>query len=471
MVLVHRPTTQTMNPKERLFNHWVSPMWSALRVTTVYASFGILWILFSDAFVDWLFAASPETITLIQSIKGILYVIVTSLLLYVLIRYETSRYQQKHNDFEKLFHKNPQPMWIYDLSNLSFLEVNHAAVEKYAYSRDEFLKMTIKDIRPHEAIPALLEAVQNTRNDLQDTRDWQHRGKTGQLFTVRIFSHRLNYAEKDAVLVTVLDVTERRQIEKQRLDNEILRLALEKEKEGQQRRDRFVSMISHEFRNPLATISASVGIMQKFAEKLDEARRGKHLKTISEQSQRLMELLDEMLSILRMEASTTDFQPEVINLAAFCQQVIEGVKNTYVNTPTIEFICEVSIISAEVDIKLMRRILENMLTNAIKYSPNGGLIRVQLSRLSHIFVLRISDEGIGIPPENLPKLFEPFFRANNTGRIQGTGLGLAIVKQAVELHAGMIDVESAESIGTTFEIRMPLRQSFDEFEQMLLSEI
>jgi PAS domain S-box-containing protein len=444
-------------------------MWSALRVTSVYAVFGFLWILFSDALVDWLFSSSPDTKSLIQSIKGILYVIVTSLLLYILIRYETSRYQQKQGDFEKLFHENPQPMWIYDLKSLNFLEVNHAAIEKYVYSRDEFLSMSIKDIRPAEELPALMKSLQTRRPELQDTGDWQHLSKTGQLFTVRILSHRLDYAGEEAALVTVMDVSERRRLEKHRLDNEILRLALEKEKEGQQRRDRFVSMISHEFRNPLATISASVGIMQKFAEKLDDARRSKHLKTISEQNQRLMELLDEMLSMLRMEASNTDFKPELVNLAAFCQQVLEGVKNTYVNAPPIEFVCESQYIGAEVDIKLMRRILENLLTNAIKYSPDGGSIRLELSRLSHIFVLEVKDEGIGIPAENISRLFEPFFRAENTGRIQGTGLGLAIVKQAVEMHAGMIEVESAESMGTRFELRMPLRQSYnEEFEQMML---
>lgn len=444
-------------------------MWSALRVTSVYAVFGFLWILFSDALVDWLFSSSPSTISLIQSIKGNLYIVVTSLLLYFLIRYETSRYQKKQADFEKLFLKNPQPMWIYDLKSLAFLEVNQAAIAKYGYSRAEFLSMNLKQIRPAEEIPALLESVQAKRPDLQGTGDWQHLSKTGQLFIVRILSHRLDYEGHEAVIVTVLDVTERRQLEKHRLENEILRLALEKEKEGQQRRDRFVSMISHEFRNPLATISASVGIMQKFAEKLDDARRSKHLRTINEQSQRLMELLDEMLSMLRMEASKTEFQPEVINLSAFCQQVLEGVKNTYVNAPPIEFICESQFIKAEVDVKLMRRILENLLTNAIKYSPEGGQIRLELSRLSHIFVLRVKDEGIGIPAENISKLFEPFFRANNTGRIQGTGLGLAIVKQAVEMHAGMIEVESAEAMGTVFELRMPLRQSYDEeFDQMVL---
>jgi PAS domain S-box-containing protein len=449
---------------------WMSPMWSALRVTSIYAVFGFLWILFSDALVIWLFSSSPATLSLIQSFKGVFYVAVTSLLLYVLIRYESSRYQEKHDDFEKLFLKNPQPMWIYDLKSLNFLEVNHAAIIKYGYSRDEFLSMTIKNIRPAEELPALMENIQTRREDLQDTRDWQHLSKAGQIFTVRILSHRLKYKSKEAAIVTVLDVSERRQIEKQRLDNEILRLALEKEKEGQQRRDRFVSMISHEFRNPLASISASVGIMQKFSEKLDEGRRAKHLKTINEQSQRLMELLDEMLSMLRMEASKTEFQPEIINLAAFCQQVLEGVKNTYINAPPIEFVCDSPLIKAEVDTKLMHRILENLLTNAIKYSPDGGMIRLELSRLSHIFVLRVKDEGIGIPAENISKLFEPFFRATNTGRIQGTGLGLAIVKQAVEMHAGMIEAESAEGMGTSFELRMPLRQSYDdEFEQVMMS--
>lgn len=446
---------------------WVSPMWSALRVTSIYALFGIAWIWFSDAWVQWLFGASPEILTFVQGIKGSLYVIVTSFLLYLLIRYETGRYQSKEDDFQKLFLKNPQPMWIYDLATLAFLEVNQAAIDKYGYSRDEFLKMTIKDIRPTEDLPKLIESIHGGRADFQASGDWQHLNKSGHIFIVKILSHRLEYHNRDAVLVTAYDVTESRKLEKHRLENETLRIALSKEKESQERRDRFVSMISHEFRNPLATISASTGIMQKFWDKLDDARRGKHLKTISEQTQRLLELLDEMLAMLRMEAAKGDFKPEVINLPAFCQQVLEGVKASYLNAPEIEFVCESSMISAEVDVRLMRRILENLLTNAIKYSPDGGKIHLELSRLSHIFVLTVRDAGIGIPAENLPKLFEPFFRANNTGRIQGTGLGLAIVKQAVEMHSGVIEVESAEGMGTSFELRIPLRQSYTEDFELL----
>jgi signal transduction histidine kinase len=113
-------------------------------------------------------------------------------------------------------------------------------------------------------------------------------------------------------------------------------------------------------------------------------------------------------------------------------------------------------VEADVDPKLLRRALNNLLNNAIKYSPDDKPITVSLEVVEGEAVIRISDQGIGIPEDDLRHLFEPFHRAANVGKIQGTGLGLAIARQAIELHGGTIAVDSTVGVGTTFTVRLPL---------------
>jgi signal transduction histidine kinase len=115
-------------------------------------------------------------------------------------------------------------------------------------------------------------------------------------------------------------------------------------------------------------------------------------------------------------------------------------------------------VEADVDVKLLRRAITNLLTNAIKYSPEGAPINVELACEGDTAIIRVSDQGIGIPEDDQRRLFEPFHRASNVGQIQGTGLGLAITRQAVERHGGSISVESQVGVGTTFSVRLPIKR-------------
>ncbi|WP_206202074.1 PAS domain S-box protein [Thermus caldilimi] len=190
-----------------------------LKITLVYAVFSLAWILGSDRLLLGLFPAA-EALTRWQTGKGLLFVLLSSLLIHLLAK----RWEESHRQaaetlevaerrFRLLFQAHPLPMWVYDLESLRFLEVNQAAVEKYGYTREEFLTMTILGIRPERERTKLLEDLKNPRPPLQHSGPWTHRLKNGREIQVEIFSHLLEWEERPAVLVVALDVTQRLQAE------------------------------------------------------------------------------------------------------------------------------------------------------------------------------------------------------------------------------------------------------------------
>jgi len=235
-----------------------------------------------------------------------------------------------------------------------------------------------------------------------------------------------------------------------------IRKALEKEKELNELKSRFISMVSHEFRTPMATILFSAGLLETYSAKWSEEKKQVHINRIQSAVQHMTNLLNDVLLIGKAEAGKLEFNPHPINLESFCQELLEDVKLTDKNQHQIIFTSEGVGESAKMDEKLLRHILSNLLSNAVKYSPANTTINFHLQCPDKAAIFKIQDAGIGIPPEDLTHLFEPFHRATNVGTIQGTGLGLAIVKRSVDLHGGEITVQSEVGVGTIFIVKLPL---------------
>lgn len=173
--------------------------------------------------------------------------------------------------------------------------------------------------------------------------------------------------------------------------------------------------------------------------------------------------MNDVLLIGKAEAGKLEFNPTLLNLTQFCNQLVEELQlNTKIHT--IVFYPQEKCIKACIDEKLLRHILNNLISNAIKYSPQGDTIKLEIICKQKEVNLRIQDQGIGIPVAEQAKLFDFFHRASNVGTIPGTGLGLAIVKKAVDLHSGTIIVESFIEVGTTFTITLPLNQAVNSSE-------
>ncbi len=254
------------------------------------------------------------------------------------------------------------------------------------------------------------------------------------------------------------EIQERRAIESQlRQSEQDLRKAYEKEKELSELKSRFVSMASHEFRTPLSTILSSADLIEAYQKAEQQDRREKHISRIKSAVANLTGILNDFLSLSRLEEGFIEAQPTAFELNAFCGEVIDELQGLLKPGQDIHINPLPADTVVVLDKKFLKNILFNLLSNAIKYSPAGKPIHCQLRREDQQLFITIDDQGIGIPEEEQQHLFTRFFRARNVENIQGTGLGLNIVKRYVELMRGAITFESALGKGTTFTVRIPLK--------------
>ncbi len=236
---------------------------------------------------------------------------------------------------------------------------------------------------------------------------------------------------------------------------EVLRQSLEKEKELGELKSRFVSIASHEFRTPLATIQAASDLLKHYSHKMTEQKRLERLNKIQAEVRNMTSLLEEVLIIGKVEAGKLELHPTPVDLREFCSGIIDDVYYSLGTKHQIDFSYEGTYYDAIVDTKLLRQIIDNLISNAIKYSPQGSNIGLELVYQSDQVILKISDRGIGIPKEDLDQIFDSFYRSRNVGNISGTGLGLTIAKASVDLHGGSLTVESEISVGSTFTVTIP----------------
>lgn len=241
-----------------------------------------------------------------------------------------------------------------------------------------------------------------------------------------------------------------------------MRQDLAKEKELRILKSRFFSMLSHEFSNPLNAIFFGVQMLAEESTIISEEDKQAYLELMEIATNNMMSLLNDVKLISRAESGKLEFQPLPINLPKFCCLLVEevklstGVKNDLLLSIVGFSEAEDFAREIELDEKLLRHILINLLVNAVKYSPQGGTISLTCFYETETIIFEVKDQGIGIAPEDQAQLFESFYRARNVGSIPGTGLGLSIVKQCVEIHGGSIHLESAMGVGTTFIVKIPL---------------
>lgn len=196
------------------------PILSPVRTAIIYVLFGSLWILSSDTILGMFISHESAAYPLGQTIKGWAYILISALLLYIVLKGDANALGKQEEELRKsqslyseLFHSNPQPMWVYDLETLRFLMVNDAAIEHYGYTQEEFLAMTIKDIRPEAEISALLANLAQPPKRLEKSSGWIHRKKDGTLIDMEISSHAITFEGRAARMVLANDVTERKQME------------------------------------------------------------------------------------------------------------------------------------------------------------------------------------------------------------------------------------------------------------------
>jgi signal transduction histidine kinase len=216
---------------------------------------------------------------------------------------------------------------------------------------------------------------------------------------------------------------------------------------------RILTQASHEFRTPLAVIMSAADVLQRYGERLGAEERSARLEKIRGAVYHLTDLLDDMLMIGRADASR--FVPATTDLVQLCRLALEQARPLASATLQLTAVLPAIPLEAAVDPFLLGQVLRALLANAIRYSPDGGTVTLALAATETEVRVAVSDEGIGIPPEDLPRLFEPFQRASNVGTIPGSGLGLAIAQRAVAVHGGRIEARSTLGAGSTFTMVLP----------------
>lgn len=235
-----------------------------------------------------------------------------------------------------------------------------------------------------------------------------------------------------------------------------LQAALEKEKELVTLKSRFASMVSHEFRTPLATIRLSVNHIKKYKSRMSPDAIDSKIKVVSEQVDHMTHMLEEVLTLGKAEESKIQISKRKVNIETFFAGIQEEVENIFKHSHTIHRTLNLQQYEIETDVDLLRNVFINLLSNAIKFSPGKTDIYLDGRQEGKMLIVQVRDEGLGIPEEELPKIFDPFHRGTNVATIQGTGLGLSIVKKAVDLIGGEVAVSSKPGEGTVFTVTIPV---------------
>lgn len=337
-----------------------------------------------------------------------------------------------------------------------FVMANRAALALTGYSETLAIGGGFIDmVHPDDRADAIDRHRRRMQGELPERRhEMRVMRADGSVAWVETSAMTIQWEGRPAALTFVADISDRKRLEEE------LRRALDQQRELNELKSRFVSMTSHEFRTPLAAILSSAQLLRLYGERLPAAEKDELAGGIEEGVQRMSKMLDDILVIGRAEAGMLVFRPAPLDVRAFCESLIEEARAAAASArkgprPELVLDCRSDAPARMADEKLLRHAIGNLLSNAVKYSPEGGTVRLEVSCNPDELAFAVRDDGIGLPAEDLPRLFETFYRASNASHIPGTGLGLAIVKRSVELHGGRVSVESEPGRGSCFRVTVP----------------
>jgi PAS domain S-box-containing protein len=382
-------------------------------------------------------------------------------------RAEEVQLRESEERYRNLFDSNPHPMWVYDVKTLAFLAVNNAAVKHYGYSQDEFLAMTIKDIRAPETVPLLMQAMHDTPEGpfAKVYGVFEHRRKDGSRIEAEIASSGIAFQGRDAGVVLAMDVTEKRRLESER---EIMQRQLEQA-------HRITSLghlaatMAHEFNNVLMGIQPFAEVIAREAAALPRVEKA--VERINSAIKRGKRVTGEILNFTR--------ETPLIRKPIALKEWMAGLEAE-----------AAAILGAGIELRRytddelvvagdgarLQQIFLNLMTNARDAMGGTGRLALEVRRgsgigtfsfgavenVSRFAHFTVTDTGAGISPEVLSHIFEPLF----TTKTSGTGLGLALTRRIVEQHEGRIFVESKVGQGTAVHVFLPLSNASCEYEQI-----
>lgn len=356
-----------------------------------------------------------------------------------------------------LFMNAPLPMWVFDVETFHFLEVNEAAVAHYGYSRDEFLRMRITDIRPLEDLPRLLRDVERDDREMRPSGEWKHRCKDARLIDVEVVAHNLDFAGRHARLVVINDITERKRGEVALKKSEAQVRQLQKmEAVG-----RLAGGVAHDFNNLLTVI---IGCSEVLLNTESKGQSRELIEEIKKAGDRAAALTRQLLAFSRKQV----INPAVLDLNAIAADMEKMLRRLIGEHIEMELALEPALQRVRADPGQIEQVLMNLVVNAREAMPKGGKLIIKTAnvdldesfsqarqevRPGPYVMLAVSDTGFGMDEETKAHIFEPFFTTKEQGK--GTGLGLATVYGIVKQSSGFVYVYSEPGLGTAFKIYLP----------------
>lgn len=389
------------------------------------------------------------------------------------------------NQVEAIFQFATEAILITDDKG-KIIRVNPSAEKMFGFASNEFINQPIEILIPKR----LTERHENHRTKFNENPHARSMGKNFDLyakrkdnseFPVEVSLSPYNNSQGSFVIAFIIDTTIRKKAENQLLEyktelekeveertmilkeaiqkleqtKEELDNALKREREVNSMKSRFISIASHEFRTPLATVLSSLSLVDKYSALQDEEKRTKHISRIKSSVRNLTDILNDFLSLNKLEEGKVFLNIEHFNLHNMIENLLQELQGITKKGQIIKLSCTHNgDCMVNLDKTLIRNILINLVSNAIKFSPENSIINIHAELQEKNLILSIKDEGIGIPISDQKHLFERFFRSSNAGEIQGTGLGLSIIAHYVSLLKGSVRFESKENHGTTFFVTL-----------------
>lgn len=342
---------------------------------------------------------------------------------------------------------------------------NSAADEMFGYAKEELLGKPLETIIParyrgnhSQHVSSFIE--KSEKRSMGRGRDLNGLRKNGKEFPVEAGLNPFELYGGTYVMALVTDITERKNYTR-KLEQTVqertkqLTDALIKEKELNELKTRFLSLVSHEFKTPLSTILSSVTLLSKYQETEQQEKREKHVSTIKAKVHQLDTILNDFLSVERLDSGKAHYDIIQFPLSKVVNEVVYDANMLLKTGQHIQYPDNIDDILIVFDEKTLALSLSNLLQNSIKYSPEDSLIKIIFKTEKDFMTISVIDEGIGIPEKQQKYIFDRYFRAENALLNQGTGIGLNIAKQHLENLGAKLSFKSKENVGSTFIIHIP----------------
>lgn len=363
-----------------------------------------------------------------------------------------------------LFNKLLEGVQVIDF-DMRYLYVNESVAKQVMVTVDELLGQRMLDKFPSLAdsdVYRKIKLCMKKRQACNMINKFEHLDGSIAWFDLRI------EPVDDGVIIFSLDITHEKQMEddlvsmNSGIDNMVekrtreLCESLERERELNELKTKFVSIASHQFRTPLTSIILSASLVEQYGTDLMELEKlNKHFHRIKSSATHLVSVLNDFLDLDQLESKKLHYEPVSVNLKEYVDDLFDNLNPLCKKNQQLTLVHSPKISTITIDPQIMKSVLLNLISNAIKYSDEEKEIILRCETKSHQLVFEVIDQGMGIPEIEQENLFNKFYRASNAREIQGSGLGLNIVKQYVELAQGTIDFSSIENKGSVFRVSLP----------------